>query len=309
MLLSFHERDRRFVPFDDPAGTNGRGWYHAASPSEEEQRVLEGLGVPSALLSHALDADEIARIATVGGTELVVLRVPIELRRDTERYAVVPLGVALLEDRVVTISLAPFEAIEDLLADTEMDPRNPIRGILEVLLRATHRYLEVLRRIEREMERLEDGLAASLKNSELLELLARQKTLTKLETSLRSNQVLLRRLRRDARCKVSGEDKVLLADVLVELQQAIEMTTIRTSELAGMMDAFASLVSNNLNVVMKFMTSLALVLTVPTIVASLYGMNVPLPLQSDPRAFAVIVGASAIVCLALVLVFRKRRWL
>lgn len=308
MLLSFSDRDHRFVPISE--GDRASAWLHAASPTEAERRTLETkVGVSAELLAHALDADEIARIATLGDTELVVLRVPVELGDGKDRYEVVPLGVALLEDRVVTISLAPFDAVAALLTDGEMDARNPIRGILKVLLRATDRYLSVLREIEREMDRLESRLASSLKNRELLALLARQKTLIKLETALRSNEVLLRRLRRDARCKVSSEDKVLLADVLVELRQAIEMTTIRANELAGMMDAFASLVSNNLNVVMKFMTSLAVILTVPMVVASIYGMNIALPIQNHPQAFPVLVGGSAVVCVVLVIVFRRRRWL
>lgn len=306
MLLAVQARHPRFVPLEG----NTSGWVHAASPTEEERRTLEEeLGLPPLLLAHALDADEIARITSVGDAQLVVLRMPIEEPQRQGIFKIVPLGVALLADRVVTISLAPIADVAAVLQDCEMNAQQPIRGILEVLFRVTDRYIAIVRQIEVEMERLEDELAASLGNQEVLDLLALQKTLIKLATALRSNEVLLQRLQHDARCKVAPADQNLLADVLVELQQAIEMTTVRANELASMMDAFASLISNNLNVVMKALTSLAIVLTVPMLIASLYGMNVPLPLQGKPWAFGMIIALSLIASSALVVLFRRRRWL
>lgn len=306
MLLTLDENTRRFVPLEGDA----RGIVHAASPTEVEQRLLEAkLGVPRAMLAHALDADEIARITTVGDAELLVLRMPIEDPQHPGSFTIVPLGVALLTARVVTISLAPPDAVSAVLQGCEVDVKRPMRGILGILFAVTDRYLEIVRRIERDMERLEDELSASLRNREVLGLLALQKTLIKLATALRSNEVLLQRLRHDARCKVSPAEQDLLRDVRVELQQAIEMTTVRANELASMMDAFASLISNNLNVVMKVLTSLAIVLTVPMLIASFYGMNVPLPMQKEPWAFAFVTGLSLVASGGLVAVFRRRKWL
>ena len=185
---------------------------HLAGP---QTRILAMKGV--------YPADEIARITTVGNAELIVLRMPIEDPDKGGRYSIVPLGIALLEGRVVTISLAPEDAVADVLQGCEMDVKQPLHGILQILFRVTDRYLAIVRRIECDMERLEDELSASLRNQEVLGLLALQKTLIKLATALRSNQVLLQRLRHDARCKVSPADRDLLRDVRVELQQAIEI--------------------------------------------------------------------------------------
>lgn len=306
MLLTLDEKNRSFVPL---VGASTRP-VHAASPTEEEQRTLEtDFGLPRSMLAHALDADEIARITAVGDAELVVLRMPIVDPEKQGNITIVPLGVALLADRVITISLAPPKDVAQVLQGSEINAEQPIHGILQVMFRMTDRYIEIVRRIEGEMDRLEGELSASLRNEEVLGLLALQKTLIKLATALRSNEVLLQRLQHDARCKVSPVDQDLLRDVLVELHQAIEMTSVRANELASMMDAFASLISNNLNVVMKALTSLAIVLTVPMLIASLYGMNVPLPVQGKPWAFAFVVALSLVASAGLVVLFRRRGWL
>jgi magnesium transporter len=142
-----------------------------------------------------------------------------------------------------------------------------------------------------------------------MELLKYQKSLTYFTTALKSNELVLDRLQKGQLLQRYPEDDELLDDVLIEVRQAIEMTSISEDILSQMMDAFASIISNNLNVVMKFLASVTIVLSVPTLIASLYGMNVRLPLEDHPLAFLLILGFSLAVALFVVIVFWRRDWL
>ena len=165
-----------------------------------------------------------------------------------------------------------------------------------------------LREINRTVETLEDRLQLSMRNRELLELLKFQKSLTYFTTALKSNELMMERLHRSQLFKTYPDDEELLEDVLTENQQAIEMTNIAGSILSQMMDAFASIISNNLNVVMKFLASFTIILTFPTMVASFYGMNVGLPLQESPTVFWLILAVSLALSVTVATVFWRRDW-
>jgi magnesium transporter len=182
------------------------------------------------------------------------------------------------------------------------------RLALYIFLETAARYLNLLREINRATEAVEDRLQKSTQNRELLELLKYQKSLTYFATALRSNEVMMERVQRTQLFNYYEEDQDLLEDVLTENQQAIQMTSINTEILSSMMDAFASIISNNLNVVMKALAALTIIFNMPAIVASFYGMNVALPGEGHPLAFLTVIGISLGLTAVATYVFYKRNW-
>lgn len=283
-------------------------WVHAAAPTEAERsRLVQELGVPASVLGHALDLDEVSRLDHEGAATLVMLRVP-----DTAGalpFQTTPLAVVLLEDRVVTIAPTEPSTLTRLGLTPTLAPERPLRFVLQLLDRVAARYLADVRDINRRVDEVEGRLETSLRNREVLELLSYQKSLVHFETALGSIHHLVERLQRDERLRASPADREFLDDVAVELRQATEMVTISTNILSQMMDAFASIISNNLNSVMKLLTSLTLLVAIPTAVASFFGMNVRLPLGQHPLAFELTVVVSAVLMVGVGLLFRRWRWL
>ena len=182
------------------------------------------------------------------------------------------------------------------------------RFALYIFLETATRYLAHLREINRTTEGIEDQLQKSTRNREVLELLKYQKSLTYFATALRSNEVMMERVQRTQIFNYYEEDQDLLEDVLTENQQAIQMTSINTEILSSMMDAFASIISNNLNGVMKVLAALTIILNLPTIVAGFYGMNVTLPGATHPLAFLLVFGIAIALTATATYIFYKRDW-
>jgi magnesium transporter len=182
------------------------------------------------------------------------------------------------------------------------------RFALYIFLETATRYLTHLREINRMTESIEDQLQKSTRNREVLELLKYQKSLTYFATALRSNEVMMERVQRTQIFNYYEEDQDLLEDVLTENQQAIQMTSIATEILSGMMDAFASIISNNLNSVMKALAAITIIINVPAVVAAFYGMNVTLPGEGHPLAFLMVFGISFSLTALATFIFYKRDW-
>jgi len=232
------------------------------------------------------------------------------VRRRRGPYTTAPLGIILTRDHVVTVARVQNGVMHGLLSGRVrgLSTVKQNRFVLHLLLVTAQKYLAYLRDLNRSVDTIEDRLQASLRNREVHELLKHQKSLVYFTTALKQNELMLRRLQRSKLFESYPEDGELLDDVMTEVQQAIEMTDISSNILSNMMDAFASIISNNLNVVMKFLASVTIVMSVPTMVASFYGMNVALPLASYPYAFAMTLGVSLVISLLVVLVFRKKDW-
>ena len=181
------------------------------------------------------------------------------------------------------------------------------RFVFQILYRNAASYLRYLRIIDRKSDQIEEKLHISQKNSELIELLELEKSLVYFTTSLRSNEVVLEKLLRTERVKKYPEDEDLLEDVIIENKQAIEMANIYSGILSGMMDAFASVISNNLNIVMKFLATVTIVLSIPTMIASFFGMNFDnIPLGHSPFGFFTIIFLTLIISGVVALLFRKK---
>jgi magnesium transporter len=286
-------------------------WIHVEDAGETGLAALRALGIPDSLLDHVRDLGERPRVRHQGDVVLVVVSYPHrQPGGDPIAYLTSPLSVFVVDGTVITLAPRPLPFLADLRREaTAEPPRNPTHFVLRLMERVAEAFLDGVREIDSAAERLEDRLGRSLRNEEVLGLLGYQKSLTHFATAMRANEIVLDRLRKLPAFEWSAAEHELLEDVLVEVRQAIEMVEIADNILAQMMDAFASIVSNNLNSVMKMLTSVTILLAVPTLIASLYGMNVGLPGARSPWAFAGLVGLSVLICAVLVLIFRKRSWL
>jgi magnesium transporter len=240
----------------------------------------------------------------------ILIRIPHRQPESDIPYITIPLGILIKGNMVVTICRYDKEMFK-VLANGKyrlLKTGKRYRFALYIFLETATRYLTHLREINRMTEAIEDQLQKSTRNREVLELLKYQKSLTYFATALRANEVMMERVQRTQIFNYYEEDQELLEDVLTENQQAIQMTNIATELLAAMMDAFASIISNNLNAVMKALAAITIIISLPTIVASFYGMNVDLPFQTHPLAFWLTVGISAVLICVAVLIFYKRDW-
>ncbi len=287
-------------------------WVNVIDPGANEIALLqEQLGIPQDFITYPLDLDERARTEKENGTTLIVLRIPFYEGDVADiPYRTIPLGIVLTEKCIVTVCKMENDIVRELLNGRvkNLSTAKKNRFILHLLMGTANRYLRHLREINRAVDALEDRLQLSMRNQEVLGLLKYEKSLVYFTTALRSNELTLERLQKGQLFKMYPEDEDLLEDVLTEMQQAIEMTTIANGILSQMMDAFASIISNNLNAVMKFLASATIVLTIPTMVASFYGMNVGLPLENSPNAFLVILVVCFGIATVISYIFVKKDW-
>ena len=285
-------------------------WINVIEPDKDERERLQEWGIPPEMITYSLDLDETARTERDNGFTMILLRVPYLREHDDIPYTTVPLGIILCEKFILTICKIEHPLLKDLINRNirGMTPAKRNRFVLHIFWLIANRYLTHLRQINKTVEALEDQLQRSTRNRELLEILKYQKSLVYFTTGLRSNAVVFDRLDRGRLFNQYEEDRELLDDVITENQQALEMTDIASNILASMMDAFASIISNNLNSVMKALAALTIIINLPTIVASFYGMNVDLPFGNHPLAFLIVFGVSLALTLTAIWVFVKRDW-
>lgn len=285
-------------------------WVKAIDPTPDEIEQLINWGVDVDYINYSLDLDEMPRIERDDEYTFILLRIPHSQPQSDIPYTTIPLGIMIRGNMVVTICKHDKEMFK-VLANGKyrmLKTGKRYRFALYIFLETATRYLAHLREINRMTETIEDQLQKSQRNRELLELLKYQKSLTYFATALRSNEVMMERVQRMQIFNYYEEDQDLLEDVLTENQQAIQMTSINTEILSSMMDAFASIISNNLNVVMKALAAITIVLNLPTIVASFFGMNVDLPAQNNPFAFLSIIGLTVGLTALAAFIFYKRDW-
>jgi magnesium transporter len=288
-------------------------WISLIHPDEAELHgVAERYAIDIDDLRAALDEEERSRIEVEPSYTLVLVDIPkVEKRDDKERYVTQPLGIVLTKDVIITVCLedTPILSAIGNKRTREFHTHMKTRFVLQILYRNASLYLQYLRAIDRASEMVERKLHGSTKNRVLIELLELEKSLVYFTTSLRGNEVVFEKLLKNENIKKYPEDTDLLEDVIVENRQAIEMANIYSGILSGMMDAFASVISNNLNIVMKFLAVVTIVLSVPTMIFSAFGMNVSfdsIPFVSSPYGFALIIMISVVVSVAVAIFFSKK---
>ena len=307
MLTVYKTTEQGLEQLDSVA--NG-SWIKVVDPTAEEIQKLADWGVDADYINYSLDLDEMPRIERDDDYTFILVRIPHRQPDNDIPYITIPLGVLIKGNMIVTICRYEKDMFK-VLADGKyrlLKTGKRYRFALYIFLETATRYLTHLREINRITEALEDQLQKSTRNREVLELLKYQKSLTYFATALRSNEVMMERVQRMQIFNYYEDDQELLEDVLTENQQAIQMTNINTEILSSMMDAFASIISNNLNAVMKALAALTIILNLPAIVASFYGMNVELPGQNHPFAFMSIIGISIALTALATFIFYKRDW-
>lgn len=285
-------------------------WVNVVDPTPDEVEKLVNWGMEMDYINYYLDQDEMPRMERDEDYTFILLRIPVRQPEKDIPYITAPLGIMILGNKIITICRYDSDIFKALTNGKykQMRTGKRYRLTLYIFLETAARYLNLLREINRATEDVEDRLQKSTQNRELLELLKYQKSLTFFATALRSNEVMMERVQKTQMFNYYEEDQDLLEDVLTENQQAIQMTSINAEILSSMMDAFASIISNNLNVVMKALAALTIILNVPTIVASFYGMNVYLPGENHPLAFLTVIGLALGLTAIATYIFYKRNW-
>jgi magnesium transporter len=287
-------------------------WINIVDPTTDEIEQMVSIGIPQDFLTYPLDLDERSRTEREDdGTTLIIIRIPyFQGPKVDVPYITIPLGIILNESYIITVGRRSNQIIEEMANGRVrgLSTAKRYRFVLRILLNTATRFLHYLREINNRVDLLEDQLQASMKNKEVTELLKMQKSLVYFTTALRSNQLVLDRLQRGQMFHKYPDDEDLLEDVITENQQALEMVTTSSTILSSMMDSFASIISNNLNVVMKFLASMTIVLSLPTIVTSYFGMNVNLPFQGNANAYLIIIVLCVLLAFLVVWAFMKRDW-
>jgi magnesium transporter len=286
-------------------------WISLIDPTTEElQEIEEELGVDMDFLRAALDEEEYSRIETYEDQLLILVDMPIvETEEEHLVYSTIPFGIVLAGKNIITVCLKDSVVIDQFEKNSvrSFATYKRYRFVLQILFKIAKRYLLYLKQIDRMSTNIERQLHQSMKNRELIQLLDLEKSLVYFTTSLRANEIVLEKMMKLEAMKLYEEDKDLLDDVIIENKQAIEMANIYSGILSGMMDAFASIISNNLNIVMRILTSITIIMAIPTMIASFYGMNVKwLPMAANPGAFWIILGISGFLSMVAGIVLTKK---
>ncbi|MBR4958681.1 MAG: magnesium transporter CorA family protein [Phascolarctobacterium sp.] len=290
-------------------------WIDVVAPSEEElQEIAAATKIQMDFLTAPLDEEEKSRIEIEDDQILVLVDIPF--LRSNKDYDTLPLGIIITENFITTVCLEPNAVTAEFGAHNTkiFSTFKKTRFLFQILFKSATLYLKYIRIIIRRTDELEKHLRQSMQNSELFNLLDLQKSLTYFSTSLRSNYIVMEKLLRLRSAtqsrhliKLYEEDEDLLEDVIIEYKQAVEMVEMYSHILNSMMEVFASIISNNLNLVMKFLATMTIVLAIPTLVSSMWGMNVPVPFADNPWGFAIVLTVALGVSGAAAYLLWKRR--
>ena len=288
-------------------------WINMVAPNDDEIiEVCNKLKISEDFIRYALDNEEKARIDIEEDDNTILFIVDIPTREkegDSLIYTTMPIGVIFVrDDYLITVSIKENSIIQNMMKNNMKNivTYKKSRFLLQLLYENSSMYLNLLKKINKETEIAESILKNSMKNRALLKLLNLEKSLVYFTTSLKSNEVVMEKTMRGKIIKLYEEDEDILEDAIIENKQAIEMAKIYSDILNGTMDAYASIISNNLNRVMKFLTSITIILSIPTMIASFWGMNVPVPMQNNPYGFVILIGFSIIISVIATLWLNKR---
>jgi magnesium transporter len=286
-------------------------WVNLVAPTEEELCFIENsLTIQPNFLRDPLDEEEKPRVDVEDKQTLIIVDIPYVYEDDNNlKFETIPLGILMTDDVFLTICLK-----ENGILDSFKEKRvkefytfKKTRFTFQLLFVIAKDYLRYLRHIDKKTEDLEKTLHKSMRNRELFKLFELQKSLVFFTTSLKSNDMVMEKILRGKVVKMYEEDQDLLEDVIIENKQALEMANIYSSILNWTMNTFASVISNNLNIVMKFLTSVTIVMAIPTMIYSFFGMNMPLHVEGNPLAFLYVLLGSLLASLVTIFILSKRQ--
>ena len=311
MIQYFKNIEFRTIAVDKAeAGT----WVNVLPPLKQEEftELSQTLDIPIDFLKDSLDIDERSRYEIDDNVKLIVIKTPTEnnsFNDSDAHYITIPICIILTHNQIVTVNSFENEAIKKFLntfQNRSPDKKNMM--VLKIFEKVVTNFLEFLKEINQRRNLLEQKLYDSNRNAELLELVRIQKSLVYFITALRSNELLMMKIVRTNFLQLNEEEKEFLDDLIVETSQALEMANTYTTILSSTLDAFASIISNNLNAVLKRLTSITIIISLPTLISSIYGMNVPIPGQNLPHSFYVPVIISLALSIIISVYFMKKKW-
>ena len=304
--------DAKLVELGINEAQNG-SWFNLINPDYDEiQKVSLVLNLDESFLRNSLDADERSRIEIEDDCVLIITNVPI--MEDEGAYDTLPLGIIFTQRGFITVSSKKNRVIGSFNKETSnsFNTNNKTKFMLDILFRSTKYYLRYLNYIYKKSEEIEEDLRKTMKNKALFQLFEIQKSLVYFTTALRDNYMVLQKIMRltqtkqNSLFKFSEDDIDLLEDVIIENKQALEMVEMHRNILENMMDAFASIISNNLNIVMKFLTSIAIIFAIPTMFSSFWGMNVAVPFGNNEYGFLIVSLISLLAAIGAAIFFARR---
>ncbi|MGL5348500.1 MAG: magnesium transporter CorA family protein [Peptostreptococcaceae bacterium] len=289
-------------------------WINLVEPNQSEIKEISSLlDIDIDSIKSALDEEERSRIDLEDNHTLILIDIPVdESDSNSTHYSTIPLGIILVENAILTVCTAQTKILNDFIVGHIKDffTFKKTRFILQILHKNASYYLHYLRRINRITTVIEKEIYKSMKNKELLQLLELEKSLVYFSTSLKANELVLNKLLRTSSIKRYPEDDDLLEDVIVENKQAVEMATIYGDILSRIMDAFSAIINNNQNNVMQFLTSVTLIVSIPTLISGFFGMNVGgIPYSTDPNGFWVVMLITTLICLVVTFFMSKNKLL
>ena len=288
-------------------------WVNVTTPSRKDITILENeFGVPASFLNDIEDTEERPRIEYEDDWRMIVIRVPIKLKEEGDFFGTVPMGILTSGEKFITVCHHHVEMIDDFIYFSRrksFQHKSANDLILHLMLSSAVWYMKYLKRLNAEIKDAEMQLQKSIRNEELLEMMRIERTLVIFITSLRGNELLLQKFKSVLPKTQKPFDDDLLEDVEIEVQQARITANVYSDILAGMMDAFAAVISNNVNVIMKRLTSFSIVLMFPTLIASYFGMNLEKSSEIWTPSFFFVIVISVILSVIGIWIFRKKNWL
>lgn len=310
MIHYFKNINQQTVEINTP---ESGAWVNVSPPLKQEEfsELSAGLDIPIDFLTDSLDIDERSRFEEDDNVKLIVIKTPTENNSFNESdayYITIPICIILTHNQIVTVNSFDNPAIKKFLntfQNRHPDKKNMM--VLKVFEKVVQNYMDHLKEINQRRNTFEQKLYAASRNEHLLELMRIQKSLVYFVTAIRSNELLFMKLQRTNFLALNEEEKEFLDDLIVDNSQALEMANIYSNILSSTLDAFAGIIANNQNEVLKRLSVITIVLTLPVLVASIYGMNVPIPYQESKLAFYMPVGLSLVISLFIGWFFLKKK--
>ncbi len=311
MIQYFKNINQQTIEINTPEAGS---WINILPPLKQEEfsELSTGLQIPIDFLTDSLDIDERSRFEEDDNVKLIVIKTPTEndsFNESDAYYITIPVCIILTQNQIVTVNSFANPAMKRFLStfqNRQPDEKNMM--VLKIFEKVTQAYMQYLKEINQRRNAMEQKLYASNRNEELLELMRIQKSLVYFVTALKSNEMLLLKVARTNFLSLNEEEKELLDDLIVDISQGLEMANIYTNILSSTLDAFASIISNNLNNVLKRLTSITIIISLPALVTGIYGMNVPIPYANSTHAFYIPIVISLGISLIISWYFLKKKW-
>ena len=312
MIQSYKNLNRQTLEVEQPDGAN---WVNVSPPfqTEEIDNLSRKLAIPRDFLTDTLDIEERSRYELEDGVKLIILKTPVEnksLNESDAFFITIPIAIIITEkSQVVTVNSFENVAIRRFLTTfAKRHPERPNMMVLKIFEKVVVDFMDVLKEINHRRNLFEQKLYDSNRNEELLALMRVQKSLVYLITALRSDELVLMKMERTNFLHCDEAEGEFLSDLIVEYSQALEMANTYTNILSSSLDAFASIINNNMNIVIKRLTAITIILSVPALVAGFFGMNVSFPSENTVRGFYAALLISVLLSILLSLYFNKKKW-